>query len=48
MQALVDMLAASQAEVEAETVCDKLSDVQALVDKLADLGKHWSERWLLL
>ena len=37
-EALVDNLPDPQAEVEAETLRDKLSDALALVDTLADLS----------
>ena len=36
MQALVDTLPDLRAEVEAETLCDTLSNAQALVETLAD------------
>ena len=36
-QAVVETLAGSDAEVEAETLCDTLSDAQAMVEMLADL-----------
>ena len=32
--------------MEAETLCDTLSDVESMVDTLADLRKQWSTRWL--
>ena len=45
-QALVETLAESQAELEAEILGDTLSDAQALVHTLAALHNHWSTLWV--
>ena len=47
-QAEVETLAESKAYVEAESLCNTLSDAQAMVDSLADLRKRWSTRFLTL
>ena len=45
---MVNALVESQAEVEAETLCNTLSDTQAMVHTVADFRKHWSTRLLKL
>ena len=45
-QALVDTLADSLADLEAETIGNTLSDAQVMVDTLAAFRKYWSTRWL--
>ena len=45
-QALVDTLADSLADLQAETLGDTLSDAQVMVDTLAAFRKYWSTRWL--
>ena len=46
-QAVVNTLVEWQADVKAETLCDTLSDAQAMVDTLSDLRKRWSTRCLI-
>ena len=43
---MVNTVVESQVEVEAKTLCDKLSEGESMVDTLADLRKQWSTRWL--
>ena len=47
-QSVVNTLVKSQAEVEAETLCDTLSDAQPMVHRLPDLRNHRSTRFLTL